>query len=65
MKGPLDRTKVVVRHLPPTISLSTLTEQIDGHFAGRYDWVYFLPGKSRLGFSYLAYCVDCSMCVLC
>ncbi|XP_058214258.1 regulator of nonsense transcripts UPF3-like isoform X1 [Rhododendron vialii] len=46
MKGPFDRTKVVVRHLPPTISQSTLTEQIDGHFAGRYDWVYFLPGKS-------------------
>lgn len=51
MKGPFDRTKVVVRHLPPTISQSTLKEQIDGRFAGRYDWVYFLPGKSRLGFS--------------
>ncbi|GFY89288.1 Smg-4/UPF3 family protein [Actinidia rufa] len=48
MKGPLDRTKVVVRHLPPTISQSALAEQIDGRFAGRYNSVFFLPGKSRL-----------------
>ncbi|PSS29122.1 Regulator of nonsense transcripts like [Actinidia chinensis var. chinensis] len=46
MKGPLDRTKVVVRHLPPTISQSALAEQIDGRFAGRYNSVFFLPGKS-------------------
>ncbi|KAH7865113.1 hypothetical protein Vadar_002409 [Vaccinium darrowii] len=46
MKGPLDRTKAVVRHLPPSISQSTLMEQIDGRFAGRYDWVYFLQGKT-------------------
>ncbi|GFY88601.1 Smg-4/UPF3 family protein [Actinidia rufa] len=47
MKGPLDRTKVVVRHLPPTISQSVLAEQIDGRFAGRYNSVVFLPGKNR------------------
>ncbi|GFY88585.1 Smg-4/UPF3 family protein [Actinidia rufa] len=46
MKGPLDRTKVVVRHLPPTISQSVLAEQIDGRFAGRYNSVVFLPGKN-------------------
>ncbi|KAL7002039.1 hypothetical protein U1Q18_003188 [Sarracenia purpurea var. burkii] len=45
MKGPSDRTKVVVRHLPPAISQSMLMEQIDGRFAGRYNWVSFRPGK--------------------
>ncbi|XP_068653302.1 regulator of nonsense transcripts UPF3-like isoform X2 [Aristolochia californica] len=46
MKDPFDRTKVVVRHLPPTISQSVLLEQIDGRFAGRYRWVCFRPGKN-------------------
>ncbi|GMP63146.1 hypothetical protein CsSME_00024949 [Camellia sinensis var. sinensis] len=46
MKGPLDRTKVVVRHLPPTVSQSMLMEQIDSRFAGRYNWVSFQPGKT-------------------
>lgn len=46
MKGPLDRTKVVLRHLPPTITQSMLMEQIDVVFAGRYNWVSFRPGRS-------------------
>ncbi|CAL5379933.1 unnamed protein product [Camellia sinensis] len=46
MKGPLDRTKIVVRHLPPTMSQSALMEQIDARFAGRYDWLSFRPGKN-------------------
>ncbi|CAK9158481.1 unnamed protein product [Ilex paraguariensis] len=46
MKGPLDRTKVVIRHLPPTISQSMLMEQVDTRFAGRYNWVSFRPGKN-------------------
>ncbi|CAK9147329.1 unnamed protein product [Ilex paraguariensis] len=46
MKGPLDRTKVVIRHLPLTISLSMLIEQVDTHFAGRYNWVSFRLGKN-------------------
>lgn len=50
MKDPLDRTKVVLRHLPPGISQSALMEQIDGRFAGRYKWFCFRPGKNRLGF---------------
>ncbi|KAE9446819.1 hypothetical protein C3L33_21274, partial [Rhododendron williamsianum] len=45
MKGLLDRTKVVVRHLPPSMSPSAFEEQIDGRFTGRYDWVVFRPGK--------------------
>ncbi|XP_073308070.1 regulator of nonsense transcripts UPF3-like isoform X2 [Primulina huaijiensis] len=46
MKGTLDRTKVVVRHLPPTISQSNFIEQIDSRFSGRYRWLSFRPGKS-------------------
>ncbi|XP_057469813.1 regulator of nonsense transcripts UPF3-like [Actinidia eriantha] len=46
MKGPLDRAKVVIRHLPPTISQSAFMEQVDGRFAGRYNWVSFRPGKT-------------------
>ncbi|GFZ09558.1 Smg-4/UPF3 family protein [Actinidia rufa] len=46
MKGPLDRAKVVVRHLPPMISQSAFMEQVDGRFAGRYNWVSFRPGKT-------------------
>ncbi|XP_050158283.1 regulator of nonsense transcripts UPF3-like isoform X1 [Malus sylvestris] len=49
MKGQLDRTKVVLRHLPPSISQAALVEQIDVFFAGRYNWVAFRPGKRRLG----------------
>ncbi|KAI5661664.1 hypothetical protein M9H77_20987 [Catharanthus roseus] len=46
MKGPLDRTKVVLRHLPPTLSQSSLMEQVDSRFAGRYNWVSYRPGKT-------------------
>ncbi|XP_056162687.1 regulator of nonsense transcripts UPF3-like [Syzygium oleosum] len=45
-KRPLDRTKVVWRHLPPSITRAFLTEQIDSVFSGRYCWVSFRPGKS-------------------
>ncbi|KAL3843657.1 hypothetical protein ACJIZ3_001060 [Penstemon smallii] len=48
MKGPLDRTKVVLRHLPPTLSHSNLVEHIDSRFSGRYHWITFRPGKSSL-----------------
>ncbi|KAJ0525158.1 putative nonsense-mediated mRNA decay protein [Helianthus annuus] len=46
MKGPLDRTKVVLRHLPHTISESVIMEQIDARFAGRYNWFCFRSGKN-------------------
>ncbi|KAH9684998.1 smg4 upf3 domain-containing protein [Citrus sinensis] len=46
MKGPLDRTKVVVRNLPPAITQPAFTEQIDGAFGGRYNWVSFRQGKT-------------------
>lgn len=53
MKGPLDRTKVVVRHLPPTISEAVFLEQIDTVFKGRYNLVKFRPGKNRLGLRFV------------
>ncbi|XAR56291.1 hypothetical protein NMG60_11036717 [Bertholletia excelsa] len=46
MKGPLDRTKVVVRHLPPTLPQSTFMEQIEDRFAGLFDWISFRPGRN-------------------
>ncbi|KAF7842799.1 regulator of nonsense transcripts UPF3-like isoform X1 [Senna tora] len=53
MRGALDRTKVVLRHLPPTISRATLLDQIDATFEGRYNWVSVHPGKSRFGIVFL------------
>ena len=54
MKDPLERTKVVVRRLPPAISRSAFMEQIDGKFAGKYKWICFRPGKNTCGYrSYL------------
>ncbi|XP_062083705.1 regulator of nonsense transcripts UPF3-like [Humulus lupulus] len=46
MKGLLDRTKVVLRHLPPSISKAALVDQVDSVFAGRYNWVSFRPANS-------------------
>ncbi|KAL2477631.1 Regulator of nonsense transcripts UPF3 [Forsythia ovata] len=46
MKGTLDRTKVVLRHLPPTISNSALIEHVDSRFFGRYRWLSFRQGRS-------------------
>lgn len=45
-KEPLQRTKVVIRHLPPSLSQSNLFSQFDHLFSHRYNWVCFRPGKS-------------------
>lgn len=45
MKDPGDRTKVVLRHLPPTLSQVALKDQIDARFAGRYNWFSFRAGR--------------------
>ena len=47
MKEPSAKRKVVVRHLPPSLSESDLLSQIDPRFGDRYNWVSFRPGKSR------------------
>ncbi|CAN1235623.1 Regulator of nonsense transcripts UPF3 [Linum perenne] len=41
-----ERTKVVVRHLPPSLSRSELFTDFDHLFSDRYNWVSFRPGKS-------------------
>ncbi|KAG7025200.1 Regulator of nonsense transcripts UPF3 [Cucurbita argyrosperma subsp. argyrosperma] len=46
MKDPLERTKVVIRHLPPSLPHSDLFHNIDDRFAGRYNWCYYRPGKT-------------------
>ncbi|XP_023646068.1 regulator of nonsense transcripts UPF3 isoform X2 [Capsella rubella] len=46
MKEPVQKKKVVVRHLPPSLSQSDLLSQIDPRFGDRYNWVSFRPGKS-------------------
>ncbi|PON34721.1 Nucleotide-binding alpha-beta plait domain containing protein [Parasponia andersonii] len=48
MKDPLARTKVVIRHLPPSLSQSDLFQQIHDRFSGRYNWFSFRPGKISL-----------------
>ncbi|KAM1729640.1 hypothetical protein ACFX12_020001 [Malus domestica] len=46
MKVPLVRTKVLIRHLPPSLSQSDLFHQIDHLLADRYNWLCFRPGKN-------------------
>ncbi|KAG5397729.1 hypothetical protein IGI04_019543 [Brassica rapa subsp. trilocularis] len=46
MKEPSAKRKVVVRHLPPSLSESDLLSPIDPRFGDRYNWVSFRPGKS-------------------
>ncbi|XP_021686547.2 regulator of nonsense transcripts UPF3 isoform X2 [Hevea brasiliensis] len=45
-KEPFERTKVVIRHLPPSLSQIHLFSQFDHLFSHRYDWFCFCPGKS-------------------
>ncbi|KAJ0085937.1 hypothetical protein Patl1_07546 [Pistacia atlantica] len=46
MKEPLQRTKLVIRHLPPSLSQSDLLSLFDDRFVGRYNWFCFRQGKS-------------------
>ncbi|KAK9199604.1 hypothetical protein WN944_014796 [Citrus x changshan-huyou] len=46
MKKPLQRTKVVIRHLPPSLSQNDLLALFHDHFNDHYNWFYFRPGKS-------------------
>lgn len=56
VKSAADRTKVVVRHLPPTISEAMLLEQIDDKFTRRFKFVSFRPGNNRLEISQCCFC---------
>ncbi|XWS11959.1 hypothetical protein CRYUN_Cryun37aG0049700 [Craigia yunnanensis] len=46
MKEPLRRTKVVIRHLPPSVTQSFFFSQIDDRFSDSYNWFSFRIGKS-------------------
>ncbi|KAI5074417.1 hypothetical protein GOP47_0010378 [Adiantum capillus-veneris] len=48
MRDVYNRTKVVVRHLPPGLSESAFMEQIASRFSSMYNMVSFCPGKSSI-----------------
>ncbi|XP_027345446.1 regulator of nonsense transcripts UPF3-like [Abrus precatorius] len=41
-----ERTKVVIRHLPPSLTQSDLFQHIDSRFSSRYNWFSFRPGNN-------------------
>ncbi|XP_068498692.1 regulator of nonsense transcripts UPF3 isoform X2 [Phaseolus vulgaris] len=43
-----EKTKVVIRHLPPSLTQSDLFQHIDSHFDSRYNWFSFRPGNTSL-----------------
>lgn len=48
MSRPLfERTKVVVRNLPPSLTAEAFQATIDKHAEGEYNWVAYYPGKVR------------------
>jgi hypothetical protein len=48
-RQPTERTKVVVRGLPPTLTEEALREAIDKVIAGKYNWFSYYVGKVRWG----------------
>lgn len=42
-----ERTKVVVRNLPPTLAAEAFRSTIDKLAEGSYDWFVYYPGKVR------------------
>lgn len=44
------KTKVVIRHLPPSLTESDLIQHIHNRFASRYRWFVFRPGNTRYFF---------------
>lgn len=49
MSRPVERTKVVVRNLPPLLTSDSFAEVLEKHAAGTYDWSSYFPGKVRCG----------------
>lgn len=47
MKEQQARTKVAVRHLPPSLLGAVFQDQIAAKYAGTYIWCSYHPGKSR------------------
>lgn len=48
MRDIYNRTKVVVRHLPPSLSESAFMEQITTRYGSTYNMAFFCPGKSSI-----------------
>jgi hypothetical protein len=46
-KASAERTKVVVRNLPPTLSREAFLNAIDKHAEGTYNLLAYYPGKVR------------------
>jgi hypothetical protein len=47
-KPPGERTKVVVRNLPPTLGAEAFKDVLDKHMpADTYNWLQYYPGKIR------------------
>jgi hypothetical protein len=54
-----ERTKVVVRNLPPTLGLEAFKEVLDKHIpADSYNWLQYYPGKIRCGRKQLGIIVE-------
>eukprot|EP00879_Flechtneria_rotunda_P005703 GHRR01006004.1.p1 GENE.GHRR01006004.1~~GHRR01006004.1.p1 ORF type:complete len:554 (+),score=244.95 GHRR01006004.1:250-1911(+) len=47
-KPATERTKVVIRNLPPTLTADAFTATINKHVQGTYDWMAYYPGKVSL-----------------
>lgn len=43
-----EKTKVVVRRLPPALSEDSFKTVLDKHVEGKYDWMSYFPGKVSL-----------------
>lgn len=50
-KSATERTKVVVRNLPPTLAKEAFVSTIDKHVEGAYNWLAYYSGKVRLASS--------------
>ena len=46
-KPPKERTKVVVRNLPPGLTEDAFRAVVDKHHEGKYDWWSYYAGKIR------------------
>jgi hypothetical protein len=46
-KLPSERTKVVIRGLPPTLSKDAFNDAVGSLIADKHDWQAYYPGKVR------------------
>ncbi len=44
---PAERTKIVIRKLPPLMDEADLKAEVDSVAADQYGWFVFYPGKIR------------------